>query len=256
VALAPDLAQAHASLGIACAHQCKFAEGEKELQRAIDLNPNYAMGHHWYSLHHLALGRLTEAMAENDRALQLDPFSLPVNHVRGVILIGLRQFDRATEQAERTVAIGPQSSSPRAHLARIFWIEGRIPDALAEERKAATLAHDEVLLHGQEEVAAAYAQGGPRAAQLKAAQLRERGYAASRQEQESGARSHDFYSALFIAFQYGLLKDKGKVLDWLGQGSHRPSGGLIISLKSAPEFDCVRSDPRFQDLLRRMNFPP
>jgi TolB-like protein/DNA-binding winged helix-turn-helix (wHTH) protein/Flp pilus assembly protein TadD len=256
VALAPDLAQAHASLGIACGHRCKFAEAEKELQRAIDLNPNYAMAHQWYSLHQLALGRLTEALALNDRALQLDPFSLPVNHVRGVVLIGLRQFDRAAEQAQKTVAIGPQSPAPRAHLARIYWIEGRIPDALAEERKAATLAHDEALLHDQEEVAAAYAQAGPRAAQLKAAQVRERGYAASRQEQESGARSHDFYSALFIAFQYGLLKDKGKVLDWLDQGSHRPSGSLIISLKSAPEFDFVRSDPRFHSLLRRMNFPP
>ena len=256
VALEPDLAEAHASLGIAAVYQHKFAEAEKELQRALDLNPNYAMAHQWYSLDLLALGRLTEALAENDRARQLDPFSFPINYLRGIMLLGRREYDRALEQLEKAAAINPQSASPHEQLARIYWLEGRVPEALAEERKAATLAQDEALLHDQEKVAAAYAQAGPRAAQLKAVQLRERGYAARRQKQENGARSHDFYSALFIAFQYGLLKDKGKVLDWLDQDSHQPSADLIIYLKSAPEFDFVRSDPRFQDLLRRMNFPP
>ena len=112
VALEPDLAEAHASLGIACVYQRKFAEGEKELKRAIELNPNYAMAHHWYSLHLLTLGRLTEALAENDRARQLDPFSLPINYLRGVMLLGLHEYDRAVEQLETAAAINPQSPFP------------------------------------------------------------------------------------------------------------------------------------------------
>jgi len=139
--------------------------------------------------------------------------------------------------------------------ARIYWIEGRVPDALAEERKVATPAHDPALLHDQEEIAAAYAKSGLRAAQLEAAQLKERGYEASRQEQESGAPSLDSYSALFVAFQYGLLKDTEKALHWLNQSCH-DQAGLAIYEKSAPELHFLRSDPRFQDLLRRMNFPP
>jgi len=257
VALEPDLAEAHASLGIACVYQRKFAEGDKELKRAIELYPNYAMAHHWYSLHLLTLGRPAEAVAENDRARQLDPFSLPINYLRGVMLLGLHEYDRAVEQLETAAAINPQSATPHEQLARIYWIEGRVPDALAEGRKAAALAHDPALFHDQEETAAAYAKSGLPGAQLKAAQLKERGYEANRQEQKSGPLSHyfDSYSALFVAFQYGLLKDKEKALHWLNQACHERTD-LAAYEKSAPELDFLRSDPRFQDLLRRMNFPP
>ena len=257
VALEPDLAEAHASLGVACVYQRKFAEGEKELKRAIELNPNYAMAHHWYSQYLLILGRLTEALAENDRARQLDPFSLPINYLRGVMLLGLHEYDRAVEQLERAAAINPQSPLPHDELARIYWIEGRVPDALAEERKVAALEHDPALLHNQEEIAAAYAKSGLPGAQLKAAQLEERGYETNRQEQESGAPSDelDYYSALFVAFQYGLLKDREKVLHWLNQSCHERTD-LDSYEKSAPEFDFLRSDPRFQDILRRMNLSP
>jgi len=255
VALEPDLAEAHASLGVACVYQRKFAEGNKELKRAIELNPNYAMAHHWYSQYLLILGRLTEALAENDRARQLDPFSLPINFLRGVMLLGLHEYDRAVEQLERAAAINPQSVNPHEHLARIYWIEGRIPDALTEKRKAATLTHDSALFHEQEEIAAAYAKSGLSGAQLEAAQLKERDYEAHRQEQESGEPSDEAHSALYVAFQYGLLKDRDKALHWLNQAYHKRSD-LVTYEKTAPEFDFLRSDPRFQNLLRRMNLPP
>ena len=256
VALEPDLAEGHASLGIACGYQGKFAEGEKELQRAIDLNPNYAMAHHWYSLLLMALGRPAEALAENDRARRLDPFSLPINYLRGVTLLGLHEYDRAVEQFETVAAINPQSTSPHGELARIYWIEGRVPDALAEERKVAALAHVPALFHDQEEIAAAYAKSGLPGAQLKAAQLKERGYEANRQEKESGVPSDACYSALFVAFQYGLLKDREKVLHWLNEVFSHDQANLITYGKIAPEFDFLRSDPRFQEILHRVNLSP
>ena len=256
VALEPDLAEGDASLGIACVYQGKFVEGEKELQRAIDLNDNYAMAHHWYSLLLAALGRPAEALAENDRARRLDPFSLPINYLRGVTLLGLHEYDRAVEQLGTVAAINPHSTSPHGELARIYWIEGRVPDALAEERKVAALAHVPALFHDQEEIAAAYAKSGLPGAQLKAAQLKERGYEANWQKQKSGAPSDESYTALFIAFQYGLLRDREKVLYWLNEVYSDDRANLITYGKSAPEFDFLRSDPRFQDLLRRMNLPP
>ena len=182
VALDPDLGEAHASLGITCMYQRKFAEGEKELRAAIDLNPNYAMAHHWYSLLLVTLGRPAEAVAENDRARQLDPFSLPINFLRGFILFGLHEYDRAIEQLETAAAMNPQSPLPHEILARIHWIEGRVPDALAEGRKGATLTHDSALFEDQGEIAAAYAKSGLPGAQLKAAQLKERAYDANRQD--------------------------------------------------------------------------
>ncbi len=255
VALEPDLAEAHASLGITCDYERKFAEGERELKRAIELNPNYAMAHHWYSLELLTLGRLTDALAENDRARQLDPFSLPINFLRGVILLGRHEYDRAAEQLETAAAIGPQSGGPHEELARIYWIEGKVPDALAEERKAAALAHVPALLLNQEEIAAAYAKSGLSGAQRKAAELKARDYGANLQEQESGAPADGSYSASKVAFKYGLLKDTEKVLHWLNQACHEPTVDLTY-LKSAPELDFLRSDPRYHDLMRRMNLPP
>jgi TolB-like protein/DNA-binding winged helix-turn-helix (wHTH) protein/Tfp pilus assembly protein PilF len=254
VALEPELAEGHASLGIAAVYQHKFAEGEKELRRAIDLNPNYAMAHHWYSLYFIALARPTEALAENDRARQLDPFSFPINFLRGAMLFGLHEYDRAVEQFGTAAAINPQSPSPHGQLARIYWIEGRVPEALAEERKVATLGHDPALFRDQEEIARVYAQSDLRGAQLKAAQLREKGY--ERDQRESAAPSHDSYSAFAIALQYALLKDREKALDWLDQAGQERTSYFTEALMSAPEFDFLHSDPGFRDFLRGMDYPP
>jgi len=254
VALEPDLAEGHASLGIAALYEHKFAAAEKELKRALDLNPNYTMAHHWYSLYSLALGRLTEALAENDRARQLDPFSFPVNYLRGVMLLGLHAYDQAVEQLGTAVAIHPQSPAPHEQLARTHWIEGRVPEALTEQRQVAKLGHDPALFRDQGEVAAAYAKSGLRAARLKATQRMENGYA--RHRQDSATPPHESYSAFVIALQYGLLEDREKALHWLNQAAQERTGLFTEDLMSAPEFDFLRSDARFQDLLRRVGLPP
>jgi TolB-like protein/Flp pilus assembly protein TadD len=237
LALEPDLAEAHASLGIIDAFRHRYPDAEKELRRAIDLNPNYVMAHHWRSDYLLDLGRLEEALAENERARQLDPFSFPVNHLGVYALLGLRQYDRALEQAETEAAIAPQSPYAHGEMARIYWIEGRVPDALAEQRRSAALAHFPVRPRDLDAVAAVFARSGLRAAQVKSAQLKEKGYKSA-------------YFALDIAYQYGLVENKGKVLEWLNQAfrDHDDEGWV----RTAPEFDCVRSTPGFHDLLRRV----
>ena len=238
--LEPDLAEAHASLGIIDDYQFKFAEAEKELKRALDLNPNYVMAHQWRCIHLVFFGRLAEALAENDRARQLDPFSLPVANSRMFPLLGLHEYDRAIEQAETEAAIDPRTSQPHTWLARIYWIEGRVADAIAEERElAATSAHRPERLRDLDEVATTFARSGVRAAQVKFAQLKEKGY--------QGA-----YHAFGIALQYGVFADRGKVLEWLNQAFRDKEITCYLESNSAPELDCVRSDPRFHGLLRRM----
>jgi len=242
LALQPDLVEGHTSLGMADQRLYKFADAEKELTRALELNPNYVLAHHYYAYYLFNFGRLTDALAENDRARQLDPFSFPVNFMRGGILGGLRQYDRAIEQFENTAAISPQSPAPHEQLARLYWIEQRVPDALVEERKAATLSHSPERLRDQEEVAATYAKLGLRAAQLKAAHLKQNGYKTN-------------YSALDVAIQYGGLKARQETLRWLNQSFLDRDANLPSLLKTAPEFDFVRSDPPFQDLIRRIGLP-
>lgn len=118
----------------------------------------------------------------------------------------------------------------------------------------AVLEHAPAALHDREEIAA-YAKSGLLGAELKAAQFRERNCEAHRQEQESVTSPDESHSAEEVAYQYGLLKDREKVLHLLDQASHERTLDVTY-WKSVPEFDFLRSDPRFQELLRRVNLPP
>jgi TolB-like protein/DNA-binding winged helix-turn-helix (wHTH) protein/Tfp pilus assembly protein PilF len=237
LAFEPDLAEAHASLGIVYAYTSRFPEAEAELRRAIELNPNYAMAHHWWALNLVYFGRFEEALAENDRARQLDPFSLPVNNGRMYALVGLRQYDRAIEQCETLAVLDAARSFAPGWLVRIYWLEGRVPEAVAEARANATLRNSAARLRDLDEIAAAFSRSGLRAAQLKAAQLEELGYKSS-------------YSPLEIAYRYGLAGNRDKVFQWLDTAcrDHAPD---CLTLRGSPEFDSVRSTPRFRELLRR-----
>src|SRR6267143_491356 len=242
LSLQPDLAEGHASLGMADLFQYKMADADKELRQALELNPNYAMAHHFYGDYLLAVGRPADALAENDRARQLDPFSIPINTMRTMILTGLRQYDQALGQAERAGEISPQSEVPSILLARIYWLLGRAPEAIAESRKAATLGQYPQWLRDQDEVASVYAKSGLRAARLKADQMMEQHYKGNGK-------------AIMIAFQYGTLEDGSKVLHWLEQSLRTKEGNLPLQTKTAPEFDFLHGDSRFQDLLRRIGLP-
>ena len=196
----------------------------------------------------LALGRPADALAANNQAQQLDPFSLPINTMRAVILANSRQYNQALDQLKRNAEIAPQSPAPHSMLARIHWLEGRVPEAIAEDTKAGALAHSPTQIHDQEEVAAAYARSGLRAARLKSAQLMEAHY----KPRGRGLRN---YSALTLAERYGTLEDGPKVLQWLEQSLHEDEENLPIAIKTDPEFDFLRENPRFQDLVRKLGLP-
>ena len=252
VALDPDLAEGHASLGIAAQYSGKFDEADRELRRAIELNPNDVMAHHWYALHLLSMGRANEALEQNDRARQLDPFSLPVNFLRGAILMSLHQYDRAAAQLEATNAINPDQPFTYAALARVYWIEANGAQALAEERKLAIVTHSPEWLRKLDEVDVVYAKAGLRATQRKALQFMESDCRASRQD---GGKT--YCNAFGMACQYGLLKDRDKTLYWLNREFDQRTGDgpLMFFLKTAPEFDFLRSETRFRDLVYRMGLP-
>ena len=243
VALQPDLAEAHASLGIVRLNEYQMSGAERELKRAIELNPNYAMAHHFYSGYLLSVGRTVDALKENDLARRLDPFSIPVNTARVIILVGSRNYGEAIEQAEKNRELAPLSPVPHDSLARLYWLEGKAPEAIAEERKAATLENFPQRLRSLDEVAATFEKSGLRAAELNAAQFMEHSYQGNLGD----------YEAIFVAFQYGNLENKAKVLQWLEESRRTYDGNLYLALKTAPEFDFLRKDLRFQDLLRRLN---
>jgi tetratricopeptide (TPR) repeat protein len=243
VDLEEGLAETQVSLAFSRLAQYRWEEGAAGLRRAIDLNPNYVPARQFHTIYLLAVGRLQEALAESDRALQLDPFSLPVNNLRGWVLASLRRYGDAAEHLKSAVALDPEDNMVRWQLAHVYWLQGRAADALAMEREAGSVSAvhgNDTILKGLPEVEAALAKDGFRAACLKSVQLKERAYPDLTPEN--------------IPLQYGLLEDRGKVLEWIER--RRDSYGMIMLLNTAPEFDFLRTDDRFQQLQRRYGVKP
>lgn len=237
ISLEPELAEGHASLGVALSFQHHMAEAGRELRRAVELNPNYAMAHNWYALVYLnTIGRTADAIVESDRALLLDPFSIPVNTARTLILTNARQYKRAEDQARRFAEQSPQAPVPHALLIRIYWIQGRVPEAIAERKKMAALVQSAQMMRDQDEVTAAFNKGGVRAAALKAADLLE--------------RDGDF---AWASYAYGIGQNGSKVLRCWEQALHEGDGLAMQTMKTAPEFDFMQDDPGYQEMLHRLD---
>ena len=124
----------------------------------------------------------------------------------------------------------------------MYWIEGKFPEALAEERKAAVLASLPEQVRDADEVAAVFAKSGLTAASRRSAQLSARKY--------HGGDVDAFH----IAIQYGTARDKEKALEWLHRAVSGKGSNDWFSLRD-PAFDFLREDPRYRDLLRRVGLP-
>jgi tetratricopeptide (TPR) repeat protein len=209
-------------------------EAQAELRRAIDLNPNYAMAHHFYSSCLLTRGAPEEALAENDRARQLDPFGVAVNALRIVMLIHLHRFDDALVQAAKLAELAPQNQAPYIYLTRIYWLQERVPEALEAGKKEAVAKHEDQWLRDQAELEKIYRRSGLQPTLFRAAELMEK---------------HEY--PVWAAFEYGNLRDSEKVLQLLR--ANWDNGDVMLEIKSAPEFDFLRHDPRFLEIEHRVH---
>ena len=166
VELDDTLAEAHTSLAnILFSYDWNWVEATKEFQRAIELNPNYATAHQWYSDGPLlATGRLDEAIAEMKRAQELDPLSLIINADLGLDYIDARQYDKAIEQLRKTIEMDQSFYFAHWSLGIAYEMKGSFPQALAEYQTAGRLVDDPSLLGL---VGHAYALSGKRDEALK-----------------------------------------------------------------------------------------
>jgi serine/threonine protein kinase/tetratricopeptide (TPR) repeat protein len=234
------LAEAHTSLAfIKTLYEWDWSGAEKEFQRAIELNPNYAIAHRWYALNLEYTGRLEEAIAEDKRALELDPLSLPINAYLGMTFYDARQYDQTIEQERKTIELDPNFIVAHNFLGLAYIQKSMSKEAIAEFEKALVITPGDPMSLGQ--LGRAYALGGKRAeAQKVLDKLNE----LSKQE---------FVPAMARAVVHVGLGEKDKAFEWLDKAYEER---FVIQTKPDPEFDPLRSDPRFTDLLRRMNLQP
>ena len=237
------LAEAHVSLGyVRTQFEWDWPGAERELRRSIELNPGFAIAHDRYGTTLGRMGRLEEAVAEKRRAVELDPLSLIINRNLGIILYLARQYDQAMEQERKTLELDPNYIGVHLTIGQAYFEKSMYKEGMAEvEKELAISPGNPVPLSW---LGYGYAIGGRKAeAQKVLDQLRER----SKQK---------YVPAWTVADIYLGLGEKDKAFEWLEKAYEERFAGLAASIKVEPIFDPLRSDPRFADLLRRMNLQP
>ena len=234
-----SLAEAHTSLAHALwAYDWDWAGSERENQRSLDLNPNYATGHHWYSWFLVVVGRHDEAVREAKRALEIDSLSLAINTQLGVAYYYGREYDPAIEQFRKTLELDPRYPMAHLYLGLCYEQVGEFQDATAEFQKG---------------------QAGKNP-WFSASLIYTFGRSGRRVEAQEelkkllAAEKTEFVSPYFLAIAYAGLGDKGKAFEWL-ETAYRERANWMAYLKIDPELDSLRTDPRFADLLRRVGPP-
>ena len=187
------------------------------------------------------MGDFDDALKELEKARELDPLSVPVNAYIGQIYLFARQYDRAEEQLQKTLRIDPNHVLPHHNLGELYLAEGRPAEAVRElERSVAGSA--EPSSHYLAMLGCGYAKAGRKTEAVRILKDLE------------GKATKDLGSTFDLAALYAALSEKERALAWLEQGYTRRDYWLV-EVRAWPWFDSLRSEPRFQDLLRRMHMP-
>jgi serine/threonine-protein kinase len=258
-----SLAEAHASLAfVKVLYEWDWPGAEREYRRALELNPNYATAHQWYSEYLTAMGRHDEALAEIKRAQELDPRSLIISAVVGRALYFARRYDEAVAQCEQTLQM-KEFGAAYLFLGRARLQQGKYDEALAALRKA----HD--LLGGtavEAEIACAHARAGekeearklldkleaPRAGYVSSGDLAMAYAALGEKDQAFTLLKPGALGGLAAILALG---EKDQAFTLLEQAYREHSDSLVV-LKVEPRLDPLRADPRFADLMRRVRLAP
>lgn len=210
----------------------------KEFRKAIELNPGYATGHHWYAWHLALLRQYDEAIVEMRKAETLDPLSLVINADLAELLALAHSYDESIRQSQKTIEMDPNFGLAHNHLGQAYLLKHMNDEAVTELQRAVQLSGRSPTCMAN--LARAYVASGRRSEAVKLLnELKKRA---------TPGASH----GTEIAVIYAALGDRDQAMNWLQKGfEERFNPGVLLR----PGFDPLRTDPRFEDLVRLVGLP-
>ena len=229
--------QAHAALAyVATEYEWDWKAADLHFRRALELNPNNATAHHWYSTYLLATGHVAQSLAEIDTARGLDPSSLFLRGADGVRHLMARDYATAVQQMEPALKAGAQI--PALPWLGLSYVRlGRVQDAIAALEPANSRADVQPGVQGA--LAIAYAAAGRQAdarALVHALETRAK---------------REYYPRTWLVRVYAALGDKNRALTWLETAYDDRDSWLIVA-NADPSFDTLRGEPRFRAILAKI----
>jgi TolB-like protein/DNA-binding winged helix-turn-helix (wHTH) protein/Tfp pilus assembly protein PilF len=233
------LGEAHNSLAFVLdAFDWDFDSAGKEFRQAIEINPGYATAHHWYAWHLSVLGRFDEAIEEMRKAENLDPLSLIIKADLAEILVIAHSYDESIRRSRKTIEMDPSFALAHSQLAEAYLQKQMYAEAVAELQMAVKLSGDSPTCLAN--LARAYVASGKWSeAEKLMSDLKKRSNPSLSYSSE-------------IAVIYVALGDRDQAMDWLEKAYEERFNPSVLL---RPGFDRLRSDPRFQNLLRRIGLP-
>jgi TolB-like protein/DNA-binding winged helix-turn-helix (wHTH) protein/Tfp pilus assembly protein PilF len=238
VELDDTLPEAHNALaGTYYFYQWDWQSADRESARAVQLNPSYAEGHHLRAYILLTLGRAAEALAEQKKSMELDPFARP--WLMTDALIHARQFDAALKDAQLRIKARPDIASLHEMLSDAYEYKGMLKEASQEWENL-------LKMQGQDESAQAlhhaYERGGFEAVlEWELSSIKK-------------ATRSEYVSPIQFADLYARLKRKDETLHYL-EAAYQERSPQLVHVQDEPHFDFVHSEPRYLSIIKKMRLP-
>jgi tetratricopeptide (TPR) repeat protein len=240
VQLDDSLGEAHASLGLVLEEaDLDVDASDREFRRALELNPNYPSAHHWYSINLAQRGRLDEALVEARRAVELDPLSLPLNQNLADMLSSAHRYDDAIRQYRHTLDLDPAFADEHDLMAWTFYESGNTEAAQREWQTWADTTTDRAQGKQMSEALKLWKRAGPEA------------FFRFRAASQIKQSETEYVPPSFIAGNYASAGDGDAAFHWLQKAIDEPDN-YVLYLRIDPAFGKFHSDPRYQQLLKRL----
>jgi tetratricopeptide (TPR) repeat protein len=234
-----SLGQAHTSLAFALdLYGWDWDAAEEEYKLAIKLNPGYATAHHWYAWHLMVTGRSSEGILEQRKAENLDPLSLIISADMADALCIAHRYDESVQESKKTLEMDPGFAVAHYELGQAFTQKHMYDEAIAEFQRAIDLSGHSGAFDSN--LAYVYAVSGRKEEATQIVKNLE-----ARHDENPSTDAN-------VALIYVGLGDQDQAMNWLGKAYEARFNPSILL---RPVFDPLRSDARFQGLLRRIGLP-